>query len=491
MRHRGSFILISLAVSACVSSPAYHEPAVSVAPSYAVATAETNRSSGPAVRQSGAPAVTPRAPHYDTAVSDAPFWRELGDSVLVHLIEEALRSSTDVHSAEARLQQARATRQLAALDMTPSVTALGSASRSQLSIAQTPGLPRQLPRRDLFDLGFDASWEVDVFGRVRRHTSAQGAVVEATEHALGDVQKSLAAEVARTYFELRGAERQLAVARRNAENQQRTVALTEDRLSAGRGTAFDRERARSVLQLTLAGVPAIESRIAADRHRIGVLLGRSPQDYPKSLLQAGDLPTLPDSLRVGSPQSLVRRRPDVLAAERMLAARSLGVGVARADYLPRLSLNASAGYAATRFDSLARGGTSRVVIGPMLSWPLLDLARVRQRVDVARGMEDEARAQYSAAVLRAVEEAETALVSYDRAHARVGILKEAVTSSTRALELAQTRFEAGLTDFLQVLDAQRTLLEAESQLTQAHTAAATALVAVYKAVGGGKEITDR
>jgi outer membrane protein, multidrug efflux system len=189
-------------------------------------------------------------------------------------------------------------------------------------------------------------------------------------------------------------------------------------------------------------------------------------------------------VRIGSPEQLVRRRPDVLGAERQLAAQSLFVGAAQADYQPRISLAASAGYAATSFDSLSRRGTSRIVAGPVITFPLLDLGRVKSRVDVAHAREDEAKAQYSATVLRAMEEAETALVTYDRAHARLALLNEAVRASTRASELAQQRFDAGLTDFLQVLDAQRTLLDAENQLAQAHTLAATALVAVYKSVGG-------
>jgi len=150
----------------------------------------------------------------------------------------------------------------------------------------------------------------------------------------------------------------------------------------------------------------------------------------------------------------------------------------------RLTIGASAGYASTRFDSLTRSGTSRILVGPMLTWPLLDLGRVRQRVEISHAEEEASRVEYAATVLRAVEETQTALVSYDRSHARVGILTEAVRASTRAFELAQQRFEAGLTDFLQVLDAQRTLLDAENQLAQAHTTAVTALVGVYKATGG-------
>jgi outer membrane protein, multidrug efflux system len=487
--------ILAVFAAACVGAPAYQAPSVRVAPAYsAVARADSRAavdsgagvSRAPAVgvgSQSGAGAIA-RSAHYSTAVSAAPFWRDLGDPTLTRLIEEALRTSTDVGAAEARVTSARATRRVSAFDLAPTVTAIGSAVRQRSSIAQVPGLTSQLPQQNLFDVGFDASWELDVFGRVNRTVNAYNTLAVSAEHGLRDVQVTLAAEVARTYFELRGAEQQLAVARRNSENQRRTVSLTEDRLTAGRGTAFDTERAKSSLSLTLAAIPIIESQIAADRNRIATLVGRAAGTVPADWLPAGDLPTLPDTVRVGSPAQLVKRRPDVLSAERQVAAQSQFVGAAQSEYLPRLSLAASAGYAATTFDSLSRKGTSRIVAGPVLSWPLLDLGRVRARVDVAHAHEDEARAQYSATVLRAIEETETSLVTYDRAHARLALLNEAVRASTRASDLAQQRFEAGLTDFLQVLDAQRTLLDAENQLAQAHTAAATSLVAVYKAVGG-------
>jgi len=493
MRNLIALMLVASAV-AC-GAPAYQAPSVRVAPAYGV----LSRSSATPPADSARPASSAvvvrtsdqaslmavgQSAQYSTALSSEPFWRQIGDPTLARLIEEALRTSTNVDAAEARLTGARASRRVSAYDLGPSVTAIGSATRQRASIAQGPGLTSQLPQRDLYDVGFDASWELDVFGRVNRTVNAYGTLAASAEHGLRDVQVSLAAEVARTYFELRGAEQQLAVARRNADNQRRTLSLTEDRLSAGRGNAFDTERAKSVLQLTLAAIPVVESRIAADQNRIATLLGRAPGTLPADWLAGGTLPTLPDTVRIGSPEQLVRRRPDVLGAERQLAAQSLFVGAAQADYLPRLSLAASAGYSATTFDSLSRRGTSRIVAGPVLTWPLLDLGRVKARVDVAHAQEDEAKAAYSATVLRAMEETETALVTYDRAHARLALLNEAVRASTRASELAQQRFDAGLTDFLQVLDAQRTLLDAENQLAQAHTFAATALVAVYKAVGG-------
>jgi NodT family efflux transporter outer membrane factor (OMF) lipoprotein len=482
---RKTILIMTILSAGCVSTPAYKEPNVHIAPAYGVAAdAKAVQAQADSCTPDSSAAAPAASVHYSAALSSIPFWRTIDDSVLTALVENALRANTDVRIAETRLTSSRAARRLAALDLAPTVTASGSAVRQQFSIAQLPGATRQLPEQPLWDVGFDASWELDIFGRVSRNVRAQGALVESAEHGLADVRVSVAAEVARTYFELRGAQQQLAVAQRNAANQRRTVSLTKDRLAGGRGTAFDTERAQSVLYLTLATMPQLESQIALDQHRIAVLLGRTPESLPAALLTTAALPRLPDTLNVGSPAELVRRRPDVLRAERRLAAQELLVGAAKADYLPRLTLGARAGYAATAFDSLSRTGTSRLLVGPIVSWPLFDLGRVKERVDLAHAQADEAQVEHDATVLRALEETEVALTSYDRAHARLAILDDAVRSSARAAALAQQRFEAGLTDFLQVLDAERTLLDAENQLALGHTAAATALVAVYKAVGG-------
>jgi multidrug efflux system outer membrane protein len=466
-------------VAGC-STPAYRPPQVPVPATYSVTAVSP---ASPDLRPASEDVPTAGV-QVSTALASAPFWKDLGDTTLTMLIREAQRANTDVRIAESRLTSARAARRLAAYDLVPTITGTGSTSRQQFSIAQTPGVASQLPTSQLWDVGFDASWEIDMFGRVGRTVKAQGALAESSQYGLEDVQVSVAAEVARTYFDLRGAQRQLAVSARNAVNQRKVVKLTEDRLAAGRGTAFDTERAKSVLYLTLATTPLLESQIALDRNRLAVLLGRAPNALPVAVLDTGPLLRLPDTLCVGSPDQLVHRRPDVLRAERQLAARSLFVGAAKAEYLPRVTLSARAGYAATAADSLFKRGTSRLLVGPVVSFPLFDVGRVRERVEVAQAGQEEAQATYNATVLQALEESEGSLVTYDRAHARLSILESAVRSSARAADLAQQRFEAGLTDFLQVLDAERTLLDAESQLTQGYTSAATALVAVYKAVGG-------
>ncbi len=477
---RKIFIGLSGLLAAC-GTPAYRASEVPVPATYDVAVPTPTPTSTSSVSTAD---IAPSTVHVSATLATTPFWSELGDTTLTMLVREAQRANMDVRVAESRLTSARASKRLAALDLVPTITGTGSTSRSQFSIAQTPGAPSQLPAQQLWDVGFDASWELDFFGRVGRNVRAAGALAESSEHGLEDVQVSVAAEVARTYFDLRGAQRQLAVSQRNAATQQRIVKLTEDRLAAGRGTAFDTERAKSVLYLTLAATPGLESQIALDRNRLAVLLGRTPDALPGALLDSGPLPRLPDTLYVGSPDQLVRRRPDVLSAERQLAARALFVGSARAEYLPKITLSASAGYLGTSVDSLFKRGNSRLLVGPVMTFPLFDLGRVRQRVQVAEAGQEEAQASYNSTVLRALEESQASLVTYDRAHARLAILENAVKSSARAADLAQQRFEAGLTDFLQVLDAERTLLDAENQLALGQTAAATALVAVYKAVGG-------
>ena len=381
------------------------------------------------------------------------------------------------------LDAARAARRLVGVRLAPTVTAGGSALRTRQSIAQVPGLSSPLPQRDLYDVGFDAAWEIDLFGRVRRGVSAQGALADASESSLESVRVTLASEVARAYFELRGAQRQLAVATRTAELQRKTLALTQDRLTAGRGTAFDVERAKAALLLTQAALPNLRSQIGAAGLHVSMLLGRTPSAESSDLARE----CASNAARLAGGRRRARLRAsttDVIAAEHQEAAQTLLVGAAKADYMPRVSIGMNAGYTSNEVQSLTRTGASRILFGPVVSYPLLDLGRVKQRVGIAEAHREEARTLRTATVLQAMEETERTVITYNGARERLRILDDAVRSSERAAELAQQRFEAGLTDFLQVLDAQRTLLDAENQLILGQTAAATSLIAFYKATGG-------
>jgi len=413
------------------------------------------------------------------------FWESLGDTTLVRLLAEALRANPDVDAARARLSGARAARLGAALDLTPAVTASGGYSRQRLASATFPGAPGgSLPEQGLWDAGLRMSWEVDVFGRLRHSVRGRGELASAAHEGLRDVQVLLAAQVAGAYFDLRGAQDRLTFARRNAENQRGTLELTLQRIEAGRGTELDSERARAQLSTTLAEIPALEARIAAARHRIGVLAGRSPDAFAEQLAAAPPELVLPEVPVIASPEALVRQRPDVRSAERLVAAQSAFVGAARADYLPRVALGGAAGYTGSRFDALGNSGTPRYAFGPVVSWAAFDLGRVRAGVDEARAGEAEAKALYQQAVLQSLEEVETTLATYRGARERLRHLEDAAAASERAAELARLRYEEGASDFLPVLDAERTLLEAQDRLAVGRAEATAGLVGVYRALGG-------
>ena len=298
------------------------------------------------------------------------------------------------------------------------------------------------------------------------------------------VQLALSAEVARTYFELRGAQRELRVAQRNAENQRHTLQLTNDRLDAGRGTALDRERATAQLNSTLALVPVLETRVAAAINRLGVLVGGSTAEWSTALVADTTFPAIPDRPAIDSVAAFVRARPDVRSAERAYAAQRTLVGAAKSDYFPRVNITAGAGYNGPKADSLGAVSSRRYAIGPVISWPLLDLGRVKTHVDVAKARAEEERARYDQVVLTAEEETQNALVAFDRAKTRLGYLRAAEEASERGADLARMRFTNGASDFLEVLDAERTLLEQQDQLVRGETDAVTAFVLLYKALGG-------
>ncbi|MGH7499883.1 MAG: efflux transporter outer membrane subunit [Gemmatimonadales bacterium] len=477
---RKTAISLALLLAACATSPGYRDSGVTVPAAFregldsaAALPAETGGDSN-SVPQAAPP----------PAKANAEYWHELGDTTLDRLVGELLRANLDIQTSAARVRGARASRAEARLDLAPTVTAGGSFTRQRLSSASFPIGGAAFPDQSIWDGGFDASWELDFFGRLRHNLQAQGASVDAAREDLRDVQVSLTAELARSYFELRGAQEQLAVALRNSENQRRTLEVTRQRLDAGRGTAFDTERAQAQLSFTLASIPLVQARVADAQYRIGVLVGRPPATVAAELQDPGTLPALPALVEVGSPDSVVRARPDVAAAERQHAAERALVGAAKADYLPRFFLGGSAGLSAGTFDSLGEHGTFRYAVGPSFSWPALNLGRIKTRVDAAGARRDEAEAQYGQAVLLALQDVETSLSRYRTARVRVERIHDAAIASERAAELARLRFNGGVADFLQVLDAERTQLDAENQLAQARTDAATAYAALYKALGG-------
>jgi len=422
-------------------------------------------------------------PTYSEADAVGQFWTQFNDEQLNTLVTDALQSNHDLRIALARFTEARAARGESRLDLLPTVSASGGYTEQRPDAAQRVLIPGGETK--LYDAGFDAFWELDFFGRIRRGVEASTAEVQSAEANLRDAQVIVIAEIARTYFELRGQQSQLAVARRNVENQRETLNLTSARLDAGRGTELDTSRAQAQLSATLATISPLEAAVARSIHRLSVLTGREPTALTRTLSTAQDLPPLPQVIAVGNPADLLRRRPDIRASERELAASTARIGVAVADLFPKVTFTGSVGYAAESSGDLGNAGTGTRLIAPGISWAAFDIGRVRSRIAGARARNDAQLAAYEQTVLRALEETEDALVTHARSRERLEHTVESARASNTAARLARARFDGGRVDFLEVLDSERTQLEAEDRLAQSRTETATSLIAVYKALGGG------
>ena len=462
--NRFLFLLLT-AVVGCSVGPNYHPPKTSVPTAFANG-AQTNYNAGQTV---------------------ADWWRSFNDAELNQLVSVAVASNLDLRIATANLRQARALRLGAVSDFFPAAQGVASYSNvkySEASLFNTPGVSRV---QELYDVGFDAAWELDIFGRVRRSVEASTAYMQAAEANRRDVLVSLLSEVARNYFELRGLQNELAVLQRNAENQNETLKITQARLDAGSGTDLDVARARAQLNATLASLPPTESAMAHAIHRVAVLTGQQPTALNNELKTPSTLPQLPEVVPIGNPEQLLRRRPDVRAAERNLAGTTAGIGVAVADLFPRVTFNGTIGLQASSLTGLGAAGSDARSFGPSITWAALDYGHVRSRIKAAGAQAEGQLAQYQKTVLTSLEETENALVDFGRDRARLDFLEESVKASQSAANLARQRYENGATDFLTVLDAERVMLEAQDQMAQTQTQTATALVAVYKALGGGWE----
>jgi multidrug efflux system outer membrane protein len=413
------------------------------------------------------------------------YWLGFSDATLAGLVEDALGHNKDLAVAEANLRAARAVRRLTGFDQFPTVTFSGGYSRNLDAQEQLPGVDRHDREFDVAQAGFDGLWELDLFGRVRRNVEAARADVGVSAATLQDARVSVIAEVARDYFILRGLQDQLGLTQRNAENQFNTLKLTRTRLEAGRGNQLDTARAEAQWQTTLASIPSLEASIATTTYRLSVLTGRQPTALNASLAPPAPPPALPPINSIGTPEQLLRRRPDVRTAERRLAGATARVGVAVGDLFPKVTLTGEIGYFGPTFGELGSGDSRFFSFGPSISWAAFDLGRVRARIGSAKALTDAALAAYEGAVLGALEDTEGALISYGRSQTRRDALQVAAAASDKAADLAQKRFEGGLIDFLEVLDAERTALSAELLLSQSRTDAATSLIAVYKALGAG------
>jgi len=431
-------------------------------------------------------AATPFVAAQTAGVSEEPFeaawWEQFRDPVLDSLIERALTDDLDLRIALARVEEARAVLGGARRDRWPGVTAEIARSESK---GQQPGLTAYRVEVESYDAGFSTLWELDLFGRVRRGVEAAGAEAGAALADLHDAQVLVAAEVARNYVELRGAQKRLRVARQNLDYQRETLELTRVRLELGRGSELDVASAAARFAATEATIPPLVAAETIAGNRLAVLLGERPGALAAELAFKEVAPHL-TTLAVDSPAALLKRRPDIRAAERALAAATARIGVAKADLFPRLTLSGLIGFVAGDADELGESTSRAWSLSPVLSWAGFERGTYA-RVLVAEARAEAALAAYELTVLRALEETENAFAIYGTERQRLQSVLEQATASRRAAELARIQYREGALDFLRLLDAERTLLEAEDQVAAAEANLNASVVLIYKALGGGWE----
>lgn len=466
-------LVAAMVVAGCAVGPDYRVPSVSLDAGFVSA---------------GSPSVNAQTPAADIA----RFWNAFGDPLLSRLVERALSANGDVRIAQARLQEARAVLGGARAESLPEVDGSASGGRSLSGAYLFPGATRSQRTNNAFDAGFVANWELDFFGRNRRATEGAAALVEASQAGVHAAQTVVAAEVARNYLDLRGLQQRYQVALRSLGNLQETLQLTGVRLKAGRGTQLDVVRARSLVESTNAVLPALQASIERAAYRIATLTAQSPRAVAAALGTARPLPELPvtdlSALPVGTPEQLLRRRPDLIVAERQLAAATADIGVATADLFPRVSLTGLIGFASNRVGRLGRSDSEQYSLSAGLTWPLLDFGRVRSRIGASEARAAQSLASYEQTVATALEEAEGALSQFTRAAQQAERLANAAQNADEATRLSRIRFDAGSVDLLIVLDAERQALASRDDLVRAQVGQAMALVTVYRSLGGGWQV---
>jgi len=450
--------LLALTLSACAVGPDYKSPQLEPAKLASAAAGDYNRSR-----------------------FEALWWQQFDDPTLNQLVAQSLEENRELRVAFARLRAARAIRDDVANNQLPTISSRAS---GEFGKAQQPGISEQRVNSERYDLGLDMVWELDLFGRIQRQLEASEAQIEVAEADYYQLQVSLIAELVDAYGNLRGAQLRERIARQNLENQQESRGITEQLREAGVGSELDVLRSDARLAATEASLPQLQAEQVRAQNRIATLLGQRPEQLTVDL-SAQPLPAIAKALPIGDPAELLRRRPDIRAAERQLAAATASIGVATADLFPRVSLSGFLGFTAGRGSQLGASAARAWGVAPTISWAAFDLGSVRARLRGAEAEADGALANYEQQVLLALEESENAFSDYAKRQQRLLALLRQSQASRAAAEQASVRYREGEVDFLVLLDAERERLAAEDAQAQAETELYRGIVAIYKALGGG------
>jgi len=446
---------------------------------------------------------------------NSDWWTLFNDPTLNALEQQLADANLDVAAASARLRQSRAEQRVAGAAEYPTLDGNASYNRERgspngilgllgvsptgsqpqsasggtpLGVAPLPG-PAGSPAYNLYQFGFDTSWEIDIWGRTRRTVEAASAEADATYEDRNAVLLSARAELARDYIELRDTQSLLAIARQNLDIARNTTKLTQIRVHEGVTTDLDVDNAAAQAASIESLIPTLESQAETTINAIGILLAEEPGALAKTLSEPRDVPELPGQVPIGFPSELVQRRPDIRRAEAQLHAATASIGMAKADFYPRISLNGSAGYQSLQLSNLAHWASGQFVVGPTITLPIFEGGRLTGTLHLREAQQQEAAIVYKHIVLDAWREVDDALVVYDAEQRRRDRLTQVVTLNQRALVIAQQRYKAGAIDYLDVLNVQRQLLEGQSNLEQSRATAATNLITLCKALGGGWEST--
>lgn len=428
-----------------------------------------------------------------TSEVDGEWWRSLDDPVLTELVEAALHNNMDIDEASARVREARANRDavrgrgLGQVGVGASAAETRTSANGALPVSNIPGFEPEFP---LLDLGFDASWEIDLWGANRRAVEGAEARIASVEESRRGVMLQVIAEVVRAYIDLRTAQNLRESALRDAAAQQEVAWIVDDRFRVGSASRFDVTRARAQARTTAAAIPGFEADAAAATYRLALLLGRAPEAMEPIRTGAAPLPTGRPDLAVGLRSDLLRRRPDVRQAERELAAATADIGVATADLFPRVSLTGVASQQARDTGDLFSNDSLRFQVGPTLRWPIFSGGAIRARIRAADARADAAAIRYERSVLAALTDSETAINRFAAASRTQSEREEARLEASEAVELARRRYVGGEDDLTVLLQAQSAHSQAERGSIQARAAELQQLAALYKALGGGWQAAE-
>ena len=450
--------LLVLALAACTVGPDYKTPEPAAANIKAAAMSK-----------------------YDRDHTEILWWQQFEDPTLNKLVAESLQGNRELRIAFARLKASRAIRDDISNDAMPVVTSRAS---SEIGHGQVPGQTEKRINQERYDLGLDMAWEIDLFGRIQRELEASEADQQAAEANLYQLQVSMIAELVDAYGQLRGAQLRERIARDNLKNQQDSQGVTTQLRDEGVGNELDVVRADARLAAVEATIPQLQAEQVREKNRIATLLGERA-DTMSIDLSPTRLPAIAKALPIGDPTKLLHNRPDVLNAERQLAAQTARIGVQTADLFPRVSLTGFLGFTAGRGSQLGSSAAQAWGLGPSITWAAFDLGSVRARIRGANADAEGALANYEQQVLLALEETENAFSDYDKRQQRLVSLVRQSESSRSAANLASIQYKEGVADFLVLLDAERERLAAEDTQAQAEIEVYRGIVAIYKALGGG------